>query len=322
VEPGPGEQQPHLPPPSLWPVGFAIGVVCLLVGLIVSLPAVIIGAALTAIFGFLWARDVMSSSRRVPAPAAAEEPVGGPETATAGAPAIPAHEGEAAMPEPEPGERFPRSVFLENATLGLGALIGGIVTVPAVGFAVLPSFLHQHTEDVDLGPIENFKEGEFVVATFLRDPAQGEVSRRTAYVRNNGRVGNTVSFTILSNRCVHLGCPVQPNGPMFQNREKKTTTKSGEVSLTPTLPAGGFGCPCHGGQYDQEGNRTAGPPVRALDRYDFSIRNGHVILGKTYSVGKVIGSGATAKIEKYALAGPGEHVNGPEQWLYPLQPPH
>ena len=41
--------------------------------------------------------------------------------------------------------------------------------------------------------------------------------------------------------------------------------------LTPTQAASGFGCPCHGGQYDTEGNRIAGPPVRALDRYGFSI---------------------------------------------------
>ena len=49
------------------------------------------------------------------------------------------------MPEPEPGERFPRSRFLEGATLGLGGVIGAIVTLPAAGFAVLPGFLKQKT---------------------------------------------------------------------------------------------------------------------------------------------------------------------------------
>ncbi len=87
------------------------------------------------------------------------------------------------------------------------------------------------------------------------------------------------------------------------------------------MPAG-FGCPCHGGQYDTEGNRTAGPPVRALDRYSYEIRNGHVILLSTYSVSHVVGVGAQAKIYKYKLAGPGQHVDGPEEWFYPLQPPH
>jgi hypothetical protein len=30
------DEKPHLPPPSLWPVGFAIGIACVLVGLVVS----------------------------------------------------------------------------------------------------------------------------------------------------------------------------------------------------------------------------------------------------------------------------------------------
>src|ERR671937_2873551 len=315
MEPRPGEERPHLPPPSLWPIGFAIGIVCILVGLIVSWPAVAVGATLTVLFAFLWVRDVTSGFRRVPAPPPAEPSA--PE-----APAIPAHRGEAAMPEPEPGERFPRSVFLENVTLGLGGVITGIVTVPIVGFAIAPVFTHEHLDEIDLGPISNFPEGQYVVATFMRNPEEGEISRRTAYVRNNGFVGGKPSFTVLSNRCAHLGCPVQPNGPMFNNKKTEAKTKSGEVTLIPTLPAGGFGCPCHGGQYDQEGNRTAGPPVRALDRYEFSIRNGRLTLGNTYSVAHVDGAGANAKIKRYELAGPGQHVDGPEAWLYPLQAPH
>jgi Rieske Fe-S protein len=300
------EQDPHVPPPSLWPVGFAVGIATLLVGLVVN-PKLIapIGAVIAAIFAFLWVRDVMRErSGKVEV-----------EPESEAAPADP--EGELEV------ERFPRSMFLEGATLGLGAVIGGLVTVPALGFAVAPAFLKQHTHNVDLGPLSDFTEGQFVVATFLVDPAAGEVSRRTAYVRNNGLAKNLPSFTILSNRCAHLGCPVQPNGPVFQDKEKIQKTDKGlEVRLIPTLPAGGFGCPCHGGQYDTEGNRVAGPPVRALDRYEYSIRNGNLWLGKTYSVGKVKGQGANAQIDKYPLAGPGEHVDGLEKWLYPVDPPH
>jgi hypothetical protein len=101
----------------------------------------------------------------------------------------------------------------------------------------------------------------------------------------------------------------------------KEKTKNGLVQLHEAQPAG-FGCPCHGGQYDTEGNRTAGPPVRALDRYDFEINNGRLTLLSTYSVSHVDGTGAQAKIHKYKLAGPGEHVDGWEQVLYPLNPPH
>ena len=94
------------------------------------------------------------------------------------------------------------------------------------------------------------------------------------------------------------------------------------MTLIPTISIAGFGCPCHGGQYDTEGNRTAGPPVRALDRYSFSIRQRPPFLGKPFSVSHVDGAGATAKIHKWTLSFPGEHVNGLESWLYPIQPPH
>jgi Rieske Fe-S protein len=318
VEP-PGGSEPHVPPPTLWPVGFAVGIACVLIGLVVS-PLVIapIGAAITLVFAFLWIRDVTSEYRRP----VHVEPERRP---TADAAPIPADEGDAAMPRtsPEEAERFPRSRFLEATTLGLGGVIGGLVAVPALGFAVAPAFLHQHTHNIDIGPLSDFPEGQFVVATFFTDPAAGEVSRRTAYVRNNGMLKGQPSFTILSNRCAHLGCPVQPNGPVFDKKKQVERGKHGqEVTLIPTLPAGGFGCPCHGGQYDTEGNRTAGPPVRALDRYEYSIVNGRVVLGRTYSVGHVDSTGASARIKKYPLQNPGDHVDGPEAWLYPVPAPH
>jgi menaquinol-cytochrome c reductase iron-sulfur subunit len=314
VEPLNADDRPHHPPPSLWPVGFAVGVACVLVGLIVDPIVVIpIGVAIVLVFGFLWARDVVAGGRTATIPGPPED-----ERAPT-APAIPAHKGEAAMPEPEPAERFPRSVFLEASTLGLGAVIGGIVTVPAIGFAVLPAFLKQHSPEIDVGPITDFPEGQFVVATFIRDPSLGEVSRRTAYIRNNGTSDGKPSFTIISNRCAHLGCPVQPNGPLFDNKKKvETTAKGEEVTIIPTIPAGGFGCPCHGGQYDTEGNRTAGPPVRGLDRYEYSIKNGRLILGSAYSVDYVKGTGKDARIKKYPLHMPGQHVAGPEFWLWPI----
>jgi menaquinol-cytochrome c reductase iron-sulfur subunit len=314
LEERPGDDQPQLPSPSLWPVGFAVGIVCLLVGLVVSWPVAAVGAVLALIFGFLWARDVATGR-----PAVAGPPPGEPVPDGL---AVPADVGEAAMPAPEPGERFPRNKFLEGATLGLGAVIGGIVTLPAVGFALLPGFLKQKAHKVDLGPLTDFEENKWKIVTFIRDPAQGEISRRTAFVRNNGLLNGDPSFTIISNRCAHVGCPVQPGGPVFQTQEKTIKTHNGDVLITPVLPAAGFICPCHGGSYDQEGNRIAGPPVRGLDRYEFDIENGRLVLGDLYSVAHVEGSGKTAKIQRYELSGPGQHVDGPEAWLYPLQPPH
>ena len=302
------DQQPQLPSPSLWPVGFAVGIVCLMVGLVVSWWVAALGAALALLFGFLWAREVTTGGKAAPGPA----PDG----------AVPAHEGEAGIPPPPPGERFPRNKFLEGATLGLGALIGAIVTLPALGFALMPGFLKQKAHKVDVGPLTDFEENQWRVVTFIRDPAQGEISRRTAFIRNNGLLNGQPSVTVISNRCAHVGCPVQPGGPVFPKQEKTVKTHNGDVNITPVLPAAGFICPCHGGTYDQEGNRIAGPPVRGLDRYEFDIVDGRLVLGDLYSVAKVEGAGKAARIEKAELQGPGQHVDGPESWLYPLQPPH
>ena len=293
-------EPPHLPSPTIWPFAFAGAVALILLGLIVSLTITAIGVVLAVVFGFLWIRDVTRDLRAEPEPVEAPSPVVVEEE------------------ERLESERYTRSKFLEASTLGLGAAIGGIVTVPVLGFAVLPAFVNQEYPDVDLGALDNYPEGDWVIATFTSVPEDGPVSRRTAFVRNNGLRNDVPSFTIISNRCAHLGCPTQPQGPPGEPADVETTATP--VTLTPTQPSG-FGCPCHGGAYDIEGNRTAGPPVRALDRYEYSIANGSLVLGKPYSVGHVEGQGADATIFRYDEAvDPGVHVDGPEQILYPYIP--
>jgi menaquinol-cytochrome c reductase iron-sulfur subunit len=299
------DDTPREPGQSLWPIGFAIGVAVVLVGLVISVVALVVGALLTLAFGLLWIRDASRAHGPVDS-APAHELMG--DTPSPGL----------AAAEEQHLETYGRAGFLSLATIGLGGLIGVGVVVPSLGFAVLPSFMGEgvETNDVDLGPMSNFPEGSFVITTFIANKAQGEVSKRTAYIRNNGLSENKEpSFTIIYSRCVHLGCPVQPNGPID---DKVVTYK--DVTLKKVVPSG-FGCPCHGGAYDVEGNRVAGPPVRSLDRYAFSIRDGNLWLGKHFSVGTVEGTGADAKISRYRQAYPGVHVDGIERWLYPLPVP-
>ena len=298
----PHGERPHVAGPSLWPIGFAVGIACVLVGLVVSWPVAAVGAAIALIFGFLWIRDVTGDYRGEPQDVAETEP---------------------APPVVEERELvgYSRNKFLELSTLGLGGLITGIVVVPILGFAVAPAFVNQELDEVDLGPLDNFPEGKWFETTYLSNPAEGEVSRRTAYIRNNGDLPdrqNVPSYTIISNRCVHLGCPVQASGPRAE-QEKKVRTKAGELTLTEVTPAA-FSCPCHGGAYDTEGNRTAGPPVRALDRYAYTINGDRLGLLPAYSVASVKGEGADALIKRYEHAGPGIHVDGAEAWLYPILP--
>ena len=60
-------EEAHLPPPTLWPIGFAIGIVVVLVGLVID-PLLIssIGAVIAIVFGILWARDATAELRGEP----------------------------------------------------------------------------------------------------------------------------------------------------------------------------------------------------------------------------------------------------------------
>ena len=193
-----GHDTPHAPGPSLWPIGFAIGVACVLLGLVLSWVVAAIGIVIAIACGILWVRDVTRDVRD-------EVPEIEPETrAVADTAAVVSPTAEPAAPS-----TYSRSRFLEATTIGLGAAIGAIVTLPVLGFAVLPPFTNLDEDEIDLGPIRNFPEGDFVIATYLANPKVGEVSRRTAFVRNNGLTDSgEPSFTILYSRCVHLGCPV------------------------------------------------------------------------------------------------------------------
>ncbi len=304
-EPEQHEAESHLPTPTILPFAFAGGVALILLGLIISWWLAVAGGVLALLFGFAWIRETTKEVRAAPEP----EPAPAPEVSE-----LAEEEGG-----PEEPERYPRSAFLELSTLGLGAAIGALVTIPALGFMIAPAFVDQGDEEVDLGPLANFPEQQYVIAQFNSKKGEPpDVGRRAAFIRNNGLLNGVPSFTIISNRCAHVGCPTQPQG--LPGKAKEISAESGPVTITPVASVSGFQCPCHGGAYDAEGNRVAGPPVRALDRYQFLIKDGHLVLASRFSVGKVTGEGAHATIYAYKRFDPGQHVDGPEQIFWPLPP--
>ena len=65
---------------------------------------------------------------------------------------------------------------------------------------------------------------------------------------NTDWLSTDAQFIVFSNRCMHLGCPVLGTGV-------------------------GFRAPATAAQYDTEGKRIAGPPIRPLDRFQWEIKN-------------------------------------------------
>ena len=53
---------------------------------------------------------------------------------------------------------------------------------------MLPSFVGQEFDPVDIGPVSGYPEGEWMVSKFNLEPDEPDsVAARTAYIRNNGR---------------------------------------------------------------------------------------------------------------------------------------
>ena len=155
----PSRQDSHVPGPSLWPVGLALGIVVLLVGFAMAWWVVAVGVVVVFVFGLLWARDI-AAEKGLREETAQPEPADGD-----GAPAVeaaPAHEATS----------YTREKFLEATTLGLGGVIGALVTVPVLGFTVLPSFLHQGRKELDLGPLAPLPGGR-VADRDAADEARG-----------------------------------------------------------------------------------------------------------------------------------------------------
>lgn len=150
-----------------------------------------------------------------------------------------------------------RGQFLSLSTVGIGAAIGGVIGVPATAYILAPVTNEAKFEPVFLGKLDQFaSEQDFnpTAATYVEDPDNPATSPGLAWVHNTGKsnadwLATDAMFIVFSNRCMHLGCPVAVSQGI------------------------GFACPCHGGQYNEEGQRTAGPPIRPLDRFQWVIKN-------------------------------------------------
>ena len=189
-----------------------------------------------------------------------------------------------------------RGQFLTAATVGVGGVMGALLAAPVAGLALGPVFGGEDFEPAFLGNVDEFKEGTFtkVVLTPHADKPDAYVRKKVAFVRKNSAdkpdklaLEGQEEFSVISNVCMHLGCPVQA-GPT------------------------GFVCPCHGGAYNTDGQRTAGPPVRPLDRYIWEKRGDELWATAIYALNN--------DGDRKSHRDPGQHTSGPESLFYPLQP--
>jgi Rieske Fe-S protein len=151
----------------------------------------------------------------------------------------------------------------------------------------------------------DFTDADYVTKVITITPGIGEAGNTIAYVRKRNPAidkepGDQYNqFVALSDRCMHLGCPVR----YVQASQR-------------------FICPCHGGVYDFRGMVAGGPPVRPLDRFYTRLNKdtGLVEIGPRFSVND--------ELQRFSPRFPGEPIDGIGQYLYPAQfdtaspPPH
>ena len=190
------------------------------------------------------------------------------------------------------GESMTRRRAFEAAVHGLGGLAGAAIVLPAVGFAVAPIFHRGKERWEGVGPVRDFDADTYRQVVFTETEGIADAGKTTAYVRKGSpEYGEEANEIIaISNRCVHLGCPVR-----FRRGGAGTSS-----------------APCHGGVYDFVGKVLGGPPVRPLDRFQTRIRGGQVEIGPRYSV--------TSQLKPVRARDPGEFTGGIWEYLYPPRP--
>ncbi len=164
----------------------------------------------------------------------------------------PAEEAASEPDQPEDTCTLNRRKFLRRLSYGVGGLGAALAVVPVAGFIVLPLFNKQPEIWQEVGPTDQFKQGQTVEVKFNNaapHPWGGPVSQSAAWLRVD-QVGQFWAYSI---NCTHLGCPVDWRA---------------EANL--------FMCPCHGGVYYEDGSVAAGPPPQPLVRYPLRIQAGKV----------------------------------------------
>jgi menaquinol-cytochrome c reductase iron-sulfur subunit len=197
---------------------------------------------------------------------------------------------------------FEGETVTRRRAMGLAVQVGGGIavltfTLPALGFAVGSAvFERPQVRWEAVGPPDDFANDTYIPRVITTVPGIGEVGKTTVYLRaynpdidgpKDPDIPGGGDFIAISNRCMHLGCPVR------------------------FVPASArFICPCHGGVYDFTGSVSGGPPVRPLDRFYTRVRDGQVEVGPRYSV--------NSEFKRFpSYRDPGEDLDGIGQYLYP-----
>ena len=151
-----------------------------------------------------------------------------------------------------------RREFTRNAMLFVGAIIGSVIGIPAIGYLISPAVKASSSDAwIPLGALSNYPTGTPTAFSFTRSKVNGWEKTTNSFsvyvIRGEGDKVN-----VISNICTHLGCRV-------------TWNKDAKEYL----------CPCHDARFALNGEVVSGPPPRSLDTYETKIENGNLFIHLT-----------------------------------------
>lgn len=159
------------------------------------------------------------------------------------------------VPPPTP-EEISRRRFLSYFTGLLAGIMTLMLGIPLVGYVIAPLLKKVPESWVKLGPVADLIPNEPVRFTYSYQRVDGWFERtvhNNAYgIRLDGPSGEIL---VLSNICTHLGCGVR-----WDDSRKA------------------FLCPCHNAVFDIEGKVVSGPPPRPLNRLNYQVRGGEILV--------------------------------------------
>jgi menaquinol-cytochrome c reductase iron-sulfur subunit len=148
-----------------------------------------------------------------------------------------------------------RRKFYEQAIYVFNAVIGAALTIPALGYLLVPRDSGQGEDSwTDAGSLDSLPLGRPVELSLHRERRDGwkkTLEKTTAWVLR--REQGVVAY---GPQCTHLGC-----GYRWTEDEE-------------------FVCPCHDTGFTIDGEVSRGPAPRPLDRYDVRIEGGRIWLGE------------------------------------------
>ena len=154
----------------------------------------------------------------------------------------------------EKANGVPRRTVMAWLTGLINAGVGAAIIGPVAGFLTAPVFARRKASGwIPVMKAGDLAEGQTVPVTYSIGIEDGYMKSQRSYsVYVARRGGEVVAF---DPTCPHLGCHVE-----YREARRR------------------FICPCHGGSFDADGKRVAGPPPRDLDRIAARVEHGRIWL--------------------------------------------